>query len=82
MVSYTYDASGEVLSISSSTQNEAAFENHPVQHGDVKAGVRRRRESRGGDGSGVITIHLVNDVSPTDYVQTLDEIQSGAVVRS
>jgi RHS repeat-associated protein len=77
----TYDNDGNTV-WQAGIQNQYDFENHLVQHGDVKlvydGDGNRVAETIGG----VTTSYLVDDVNPTGYVQTLDELQAGSVARS
>lgn len=77
----TYDNDGNTVS-SGGVANVYDFENHLIQQGGV--GIKYD-----GDGNrvfktvaGVTTSYLLDDRSPTGYVQVLDEVQGGSITRS
>jgi hypothetical protein len=77
----TYDNDGNTVS-SGGVANVYDFENHLIQQGGVSI-------KYDGDGNrifktvaGVTTGYLLDDRSPTGYVQVLDEVQGGAITRS
>jgi hypothetical protein len=77
----TYDNDGNTVS-SGGVANAYDFENHLIQQGGVSI-------KYDGDGNrifktvaGVTTGYLLDDRTPTGYVQVLDEVQGGAITRS
>ncbi len=77
----TYDANGNTI-LSSGISDSYDFENHLIQKGGVTivydGDGNRVSETVGG----VTTKYLVDTTNPTGYAQVVDELQSGAVVRT
>jgi hypothetical protein len=77
----TYDDAGNTV-WSAGIENKYDFENHLVQHGDIKV-------VYDGDGNrvaktvgGVTAAYLVDTNNPTGYAQVVDELQGGQVTRT
>ena len=77
----TYDNDGNTIS-SGGVANAYDFENHLIQQGGVSI-------KYDGDGNrlfktvaGVTTGYIIDDRSPTGYVQVLDEVQAPSSTRS
>jgi RHS repeat-associated protein len=77
----TYDDAGNTV-WSAGIENKYDFENHLIQHGEIKV-------VYDGDGNrvaktvgGVTTAYLVDTNNPTGYAQVINELQGGQVTRS
>jgi len=76
-----YDANGNTTS-SGGIGNSYDFENHLIQHGAVTIVYDGDGNRVAKTAGGVTTRYLVSELNPTGYVQVMDELQSGTVVRS
>jgi RHS repeat-associated protein len=77
----TYDDAGNTV-WSAGIENKYDFENHLIQHGEIKV-------IYDGDGNrvvktvgGVTTAYLVDTNNPTGYAQVIDELQDGQLSRT